>query len=284
MSHAVETVQFRAVRVHVLAGVATVTIDNPPLNVYDVDLIQDLRVLAATVHGDGAIRVVVLQSADPEFFVAHGDSNVVTTPDLMSRAAEGFETGALNYMQVLHEQWRALPQVTIAKLAGFARGGGLELAMALDMRFAAIGTARLAMPEAMIDIVPGGGGSQYLPQLVGRARALEIILGGVLVDAELAERYGLVNRALPADEIDDYVDDLAQRIARLAPGVIAAATASIDASATETSITGALAVENTQMMSLMTPTAVQRSVDLLSRGLQTREGEKVLEEILTAPR
>lgn len=109
MSHAVETVQFRAVRVHVLAGVATVTIDNPPLNVYDVDLIQDLRVLAATVHGDEAIRVVVLQSADPEFFVAHGDSNVVTTPDLMSRAAEGFETGALNYMQVLHEQWRAPP-------------------------------------------------------------------------------------------------------------------------------------------------------------------------------
>lgn len=283
MSHDVESLGFSAIQVRVVSGVATVTIDNPPLNVLDVQLIQDLRRFVASVRDDDGIRVVVIQSADPEFFVAHGDSNVVTSPDLMAQAAEGFETGDLNYMQVLHESLRTLPQVTIAKLAGFARGGGLELAMALDMRFAAIGKAQLSQPEALIDIAPGGGGSQYLTRLAGRARALEIILGGALIDAELAERYGLVNRALPADELDDFVDTLAQRIARLVPGVIEAATTSIDA-AFSLPIKEGLAVENAQLMSLFTPAAAQRTIHLLARGLQTRDGEKALEKILTEPR
>lgn len=283
MRHNVESIDFVALRVHIATGVATVTIDNPPLNVFNVQLIQDLRAFVESVRDDDSIRVVVLQSADPDFFVAHGDSNVVTSPDLMAQSAEGFKTGALNYMQILHESLRKLPQVTIAKIAGFARGGGLELAMALDMRFAAIGKAQLSQPEALIDISPAGGGSQYLTRLTGRARAIEIILSGALIDAELAERYGLVNRALPADELDDFVDTLAQRIARLVPGVIEAATTSIDASF-GLPIEEGLAVENAQMMSLFTPAAVQRSVDLLARGLQTRDGEKVLEEILTGPR
>jgi len=283
MSHDVESLEFHAIQVRVVTGVATVTIDNPPLNVLDVQLVQDLRLFVASVRDDDGIRVVVIGSADPEFFVAHGDSNIVTSPDLMAQAAEGFETGDLNFMQVLHESLRTLPQVTIAKLAGFARGGGLELAMALDMRFAAIGKAQLSQPEALIDIAPGGGGSQYLTRLTGRARALEIILGGALIDAELAERYGLVNRALPADELDDFVDTLAQRIARLVPGVIEAATTSVDA-AFSLPIKEGLAVENAQLMSLFTPAAAQRTTDLLARGLQTRDGEKALEKILTEPR
>ena len=283
MPHDVESLEFLTIQVRVVTGVATVTIDNPPLNVLNVQLIQDLRAFVASIRDDDGIRVVVVQSADPEFFVAHGDANFVTSPDLMAQAAEGFETGDLNFMQVLHESLRTLPQVTIAKLAGFARGGGLELAMALDMRFAAIGKAQFAHPEALTDIAPGGGGSQYLTRLTGRARALEIILGGALIDADLAERYGLVNRALPADELDDFVDILAQRIARLVPGVIEAATTSVNA-AFKRPIEEGLAVENAQLMSLFTPTAAQRTIDLLRRGLQTRDGEKMLEEILTEPR
>jgi len=282
MRHDVESLDFLAIRVRVATGVATVTIDNPPLNVLDVQLIQDLRAFVASVREDDGIRVIVVESADPEFFVAHGDSDFVTSPDLMAQAAEGFETGDLNFMQVLHESLRTLPQVTIAKLAGFARGGGLELAMALDMRFAAIGKAQLGQPEALINITPGGGGSQYLTRLTGRARALQIILSGALVDAELAERFGLVNRALPADQLDGFVETLAQQIARLAPGVIEAATTSVDA-ALSLPIKEGLAVENAQLMSLFTPAAAQRTIDLLARGLQTRDVEKILEEVLVEP-
>lgn len=147
MSHNVESLSLRAIRVRVVTGVATVTIDNPPLNVLNVQLTQDLRAFVASVRDDDDIRVIVFQSADPEFFIAHGDANFVTSPDLMAQAAEGFETGNLNFMQVLHESLRTLPQVTIAKLAGFARGGGLELAMALDMRSQPSAEHRLRNPR-----------------------------------------------------------------------------------------------------------------------------------------
>ena len=283
MSSAIANTEFSAIRVDVTSGVATVTIDNPPLNVLDAPLIQDLRRFVSSVRTDTEIHVIIFQSADPEFFIAHGDANFVTDPDLMAQASEGFEQGPLNFMQMLHESLRTLPQITIAKIAGYTRGGGLELAMSLDMRFAAIGLAKMSQPEALIDIAPGGGGSQYLTRLVGRARALEIILSGELVDAEVAERVGLINRALPADEIDVFVESLAQRIAGLAPGVVAAAVTAIDAAADLPTPEG-LAVENAQLLALFTPAAAARSIDLLDRGLQTREGELALESILLAQR
>ncbi len=267
--------------VSVNAGVAYLTVNNPPLNVLDAPLIRDFRAFVDAVSDDAAIRVVVLQSADPEFFLAHGDANFVTNPALVAELSEGF-TGDLNALQVLHESFRQLPQVTIAKIAGFARGGGHELAMALDMRFAAIGTAFVAQPETLLGIVPGGGGTQYLTRLTGRARALEVILGGALLDAEQAARYGLVNRALPAGELDEFVDDLARRIASLAPEVIEGARTAIDG-ALSTDLATGLGIENAQLMSLFTPAAAQRTIDLLERGYQTREGERDLEALLTTP-
>ena len=280
MSHNVESLELAVVRVAVRRGVATLTIDNPPLNLLDAPLIRDLRQVVDALRDDQGIRVLVVQSADPEFFIAHGDANFVTDMELVAELSEGI-TGDLNGMQVLHESLRQLPQVTIAKIAGFARGGGHELAMALDMRFAAIGKAFVAQPETLLGIMPGGGGTQYLTRLTGRARALEAILGGALFDAEQAERYGLVNRALPADELDDFVDDLALRIAGLSPAVIAAATAATDAALGTTPIEEALAIENRHLMSLFTAEAVERTVSLLARGYQTRDGEKRLEDLLT---
>lgn len=132
-------------------------------------------------------------------------------------------------MMRLHERVRSLPQITIGKLRGLARGGGAELLSAMDMRFASLEHAGLAQPETAAAIIPGAGGTAYLPGLVSRARALEIILGAQLIDAVTAERYGWVNRAVPDAELDHVVDTLAARIAALQPGVARAAVEAVDA-------------------------------------------------------
>ncbi|MGV9245508.1 enoyl-CoA hydratase/isomerase family protein [Streptomyces sp. NPDC003710] len=150
----------------------------------------------------------------------------------------------INPMQKLMLRLRPLPQVTIAKLAGRLRGGADELAMAHDMRFAARGRTWLAQPETRMGIIPGGGGTQLLPPLVGGARALEAILGGNLFDAEVAERYGRINRALPAEELDGFIDSLARRIAALRPEQITAAKAAVGAAATSGSLLEGLGEES----------------------------------------
>lgn len=271
---------YTALRIEVDAGVARVTIDHPPLNVLDAALMTELDRFAAAVGGDESVSVIVLQSADPEFFVAHGDMYFVDDPESFARLPID-ENGdpSLNPMQRLHERLRRLPQVTIAKLAGLARGGGNELAMALDMRFAARGPTGLSQFEVLTGIIPGGGGTVYLPRLAGRARALEVVLGAELFDAELAERYGLINRALPPEELDGFVDALARRIAALPPGVAAAAKAAVDAAVG--SFTQGLAEENEllgQVFSAQAAAELTRAA--LAAGAQTREGERDFEGLL----
>ncbi len=276
-----------ALHISVAHGVATVELDNPPLNLADATLLPSLRRFATLVRDDADVRVVVFESADPEFFIAHGDMRFITEPDVMDAASDAAIAAnpdasipaTLNLMQVVHEELRALPQVTIAKLAGFARGGGNEFAMSLDMRFAAIDTSGQAQPETMMGIMPGGGGTQYMTSLIGRARALELILGGQLVDAELAEKYGLVNRALPADELDAYVDSLATRIARLRPGIIAAVKSAIAAAGAPITLEG-LSAENAALTSLFTAEAATLAHAQLAAGAQTRDGERDLEGLL----
>lgn len=151
--------------------------------------------------------------------------------------------------------------------------------MYLDMRFAAIGRSGQAQPEAVMDILPGGGGTVHMARLLGRARALELILGGELVDAELAERYGLVNRAVPANEIDAFVDRLARRIARLRPEVVAAIKATVE-TITPKIPHQTYAVENAALFSLFTYDMVASAHKQLAAGVQTREGERDLERIL----
>jgi enoyl-CoA hydratase/carnithine racemase len=264
-------------------GVAFVKIDHPPLNLLDASLMQQLNALAASLQTDDEVRVVVFESADPDFFIPHGDMDFVKEPEAFSRLQLGdAHTQGLNPMMRLHERIRTLPQITIGKLAGLARGGGAELLMALDMRFAATETAGLAQMESLTEIIPGAGATAYLPQLVGRARALEIILGAELFDAQTAERYGWVNRALPAAELDEFVDRLARRIAALAPGVLAAARIAIDASL-DLPLPEALHIENEQLgITFANPSATQRTLEALRRGAQTRAGELHLERLLNS--
>ncbi|GAB3139728.1 enoyl-CoA hydratase/isomerase family protein [Microbispora hainanensis] len=145
----------------------------------------------------------------PEFFIAHVDMSPGDTPDALGKLAHGLP-GGVNVFQALGELLRHQPQVTIVKLAGMARGGGAEFVASADMAFAAIGRAGIGQIEALMGIVPGGGGTQYLATRAGRNRALEAVLSADLYDAETAERYGWVNRAVPADELDDVVDRLAR--------------------------------------------------------------------------
>lgn len=271
---------YSSIRITREGGAMWVTIDHSPLNVLDVVLMTELNDLAGQVAKDEDVQVIVFQSADPDFFIVHGDMNFVNAPETLINLPLGDAgTEHLNSMMRLHERLRALPQVTIGKIAGLARGGGAEFLSALDMRFAAIGKAGLAQVEVLIGIIPGAGGTVYLPQLVGRARALEIVVGAALFDAEKAERYGWVNRALPAEQLDDFVDGLARSIANRAPGVVRIAKKAIDASTPD--LARALDVENRLLgETFSAPKARELTLAALAASAQTREGEKNLETIL----
>src|SRR6266566_5148738 len=176
-----------------------VLFDNPPLNIVGARIFEDLQDLLARMDADPSLRVVVFESANPEFYLAHFD--LIDTFVRLTKS----------------------PVVSIAKIRGRVRGVGSEFVLACDMRFASRENAALAQVEVGAGVHPGGGGTERLPLLVGRGRALEIVLGGNDFDGETAERYGYVNRALPNSELDGFVDALARRIASFDRRPIAAA-------------------------------------------------------------
>ena len=191
------------------------TIDNPPVNVMTLPLYQELMGFAAEVAADGTVLAVVLQSADPDFFIAHFDVEVL----LRSPIGQPVErTEQLNAFHEMCQAFRNMPKATICKIAGRVGGGGSELSSSCDMRFGLLGKTVMNQMEVPIGILPGGTGTQRLPRLLGRGRALEVILGGVDLDAATAERWGWLNRAFAtAAELDAYVDGLARRIASFPP-------------------------------------------------------------------
>ena len=192
-------------------GILTVTFDDPPVNIQGIPMLDDLNNLAEQLENDRSVKVVVFQSANPEIFVAHADTNFLKD---MSTEALSRDEVELLYLQKVLQRISALPQATIAKIEGFARGGGHEFALACDMRFAARGKARFMQMEVGMGILPCGGGASRMARQVGLGRALEIVLGARDWDADEAERVGTINRALDSDEIGPYVDALAKRIAQ----------------------------------------------------------------------
>ncbi|MCA2217645.1 enoyl-CoA hydratase/isomerase family protein [Jidongwangia harbinensis] len=262
---------YQTLRVSRKDGVARVTIDNPPINLLSVAVMTELRHLLTALSGDDSVRVIVFDSADPDFFLAHVD--MTATPEALAGLMAGLPDG-VNVFQAVGEQLRHQPQVTVVKLAGKARGGGAEFVAAADLAFAAIGPAGLGQIEALMGIVPGGGATQYLTERIGRNRALEVILGAELFDAETAERYGWVNRAVPAGELDEFVDRLAGDIAALPDGVVAAAKHAI----VPHDHAEGLARENDAWAGLVfRPGTTQRMRTGLAHGAQTRDGEQDLE-------
>jgi enoyl-CoA hydratase/carnithine racemase len=228
------------------------------------------------VRDDLNTRVLVFQSANPEFFIAHVDMTLIDEPHAFDELARHAPEG-LNPFQAFGELLREQPQVTIVKLAGLARGGGAEFVAAADMAFAAEGLAGLAQCEALMGITPGGGATQYLTSRMTRGRALEVILGADLIDAATAERYGWINRALPAAELDDFVDRLARNIAALPEGVIAAAKQAMPAP----DLREGFYREHDAWEGLFARPAAEKLIrGGLKAGAQTRVGERNLEGLL----
>lgn len=189
------------------AGIWTVTFRNPPINLLDAQTIDELQALVGAAEQDPSAKVLIFQSGNPDFFIAHFDTRKASG---MSRATG--PTGFTPWIDTVLRLARA-PFVSIAKIRGRTRGVGNEFVLACDLRFASYETAVFGNPEVGVGVPPGGGALEWLPRVVGRSRALEIALSGDDFDAEIAERYGLVNRAFDDVRLDGYVEKLAQRLA-----------------------------------------------------------------------
>src|SRR5215470_11330003 len=186
-----------------------VTFDHPPLNIFGPETMPQLNEIVTALDSDDKVKVVVFDSAVDGFFLTHYD--FLAKPEDTTNLPPG-PTGLPMLPDMLVRISRA-PVVSIALIRGRATGVGSELALASDMRFASWEKAIFSQWEVGAGIVPGGGPMARLPRLMGRGRALEVLLGADDISGELAERYGYVNRALPDVELDAYVDELANRIA-----------------------------------------------------------------------
>src|SRR5579859_5844379 len=216
-----DTSQFNIDRTH--PGLWTITFSNPPINVFVPTTIVELGALMTDLEADPAVKVVVFQSANPDFFIAHLD---------VAKAAERPEVLGLWRDFVL--RLSSAPVVSIAKIRGRTRGIGNEFVLACDMRFASRQNALFGNPEVGVGLVPGGGALEWLPRLVGRSRALEIVLSGDDFNAEIAERYGWVNRTLEDQDLDSFVDTLIRRLVSFDHETLAAAKAQINRFGTPT--------------------------------------------------
>ena len=256
------------------SGVAFVSINHPPINLLDEVLSAEFDRLGRELEADASVRVVVVQSALPDFFIAHsGLGRVGAASKLVSH------TRSFRLTQMIGERFRNMPKVTIAKIEGRARGGGNEIALAMDLCFAAVGKAIFGQPEVAVGLVPGGGSTQRLPRLVGRGRALEVLLGCDDFSAELAERYGFINRALPADELTPFVERLAHRIASFPAHTIAHVKAAVDRGAFASLAEGLLVEAHESDLSVASEVTQARVAEALKVGAETYEGELEMEFI-----
>jgi enoyl-CoA hydratase/carnithine racemase len=247
----------------------------PPMNLLGPELVRDLVSLIQRAEADDDVKVLVFKSADPDYFISHVDLTQVSE----YRAEAAKLTGEAS-IALLFRHLSASSLVSIAQIEGRVRGAGSEFVLACDMRFAARESAIFGQFESSFGTIPGGGAAQHLTRLMGRARALEVMLSADDYDADLAERYGWINRALPADVLDDFVRSLANRIAGFpAAGqavvknrVNAIALAPVEDFCRDSDLFGE---------GVRTP-EVQIAIEkAMKRGLQTREGELTLSRILS---
>jgi len=259
---------YQLLKIEVSRGVARAAVDAPPINVMTLPLFGELMRFGAQVGDDDEVRVVVLSSEDPDFFIAHFDVEAILQFPIDAEPVRAPD----NVFHQMCERYRTMPKVTIAQIEGRVGGGGCELVQSFDMRFGVVGRTIINQMEVPLGILPGGGGTQRLPRLVGRGRALEIILGADDLDAETAERWGLLNRALDVDAIGPFVAALAERIASFPRDAIELAKASVDAA--ELPLEQGL-IEEAYLFqkSLRTKGAQQNMRRFLDLGGQTRDAE-----------
>jgi enoyl-CoA hydratase/carnithine racemase len=259
---------FETIKTRAASGVLFATFDHPPINLIGPALVRDLVDLLDGLEHDEDISVVVFASADTEFFLPHVDINHVADYTQETARIGGSASGSLGGLLRRLSEMR---QITIAKIEGIARGAGSEFVLACDMRFASRERAVFGQIEAGLGAVPGAGAIQHLARLLGRGRAMEVILSSGDYDADLAERYGWVNRSIPQSDLGPFVEALASRIAKFpAPGLIAGKRRVNDLTLPPLSDvrTDAALFQET----IRQPRAQARTKELLAGGMQTRGG------------
>jgi enoyl-CoA hydratase/carnithine racemase len=198
--------EFKTIKRVECDGVVFVAFDNPPVNLVDLAFMSDLEALFSDLENSISAKVLVFRSVLADYFVNHYDLSPASFPK------PGAEPPPISLFRLLM-RLAELPQVTIGEIRGRVRGGGSEFCLALDLRFASREKALFGQPEVGVGLHPGAGGTQRLPALMGRARALEVMLSGEDYGADIAEQYGWINRAFPDAELSGFVDKLAYRIA-----------------------------------------------------------------------
>lgn len=270
---------YQFLNVEVSGRIVTGTVSAGEMNMITPSLLGEFSRFLNEVADDSDPTVLVLKSATAGFFIGHAQFGNVQdeseAPVVVPRSADG-----LNVVHAVCELLRTMPKVTIAQIEGRATGGGAAIAMACDLRYAAIGKAVFNSFGVGIGTGMGGGGSQYMPRLIGRSRAMEIILAGLDLDAETADAWGYVTRSLSADALAGHVERVASRIAACVPRVIRETKALI-ASASTLSVREGLAAEAAMMQTLSAAPAARRSMArYLGFGGETVEGESHVEELL----
>lgn len=261
---------YQTIATELKRGVLTATISNPPINIMTTALYKDLIDLTQEVEDSDEVKVLVLDSADPDFFVAHFDVELILTfpTDTPAQRSED-----LSEFHLMCERVRTMPKPTIAKIAGRVGGGGSEFSAACDMRFGLKDKTIINQMEVPLGILPGGSGTQHLPRLIGRGRALEMILGADDLDAVTAEKWGYLNRVFDTREtLDIFVDKLAHRMALWPAEAIALAKQSVLNA--EMPIEEGLREEAYLFQqALRNESAVANMSRAMAMGAQTRQGE-----------
>ena len=254
-------------------AVLFVEISAPPMNLLGPELVRDLVYLFEQAGADNEVKVLVFKSADPDYFISHVDVTRIKE----NRA----EAAKLSEEESIGQLFRHLSArlVSIAQIEGRVRGVGSEFVLSCDMSFAARETAIFNQFEPSFGVIPGAGGAQHLARLMGRGRALEVMLSAQDYDADLAERYGWINRALPAAELDNFVRALAHRIASFPAAGHAIVKERVNAitlpSVAEIRRDSDLFLEGTR-----TDEFQQLTRTALVKGFQTREAEMNLADLL----
>jgi enoyl-CoA hydratase/carnithine racemase len=270
--------EYRALRVIRDGRIVTILIDNPPLNMLTRELLEDLDHVVDALSADPEPLVVVIKSSDPDIFMTHAEFTTLYAiqPPAVPATVEEVE---INAVQSICERLRAMDKVSIAQVEGRVAGAGAAMVMACDMRFGALNKAVFNTMSVPLGTVPGGGASQYMPRLIGYSRSMELILGGLDLDAETAEHWGYLNRALAPDLIDAYVTGLASRIS-LCPTDAVRLTKEV-LSLSDVSIDRGLREESFRFRRLFPTESSRRLVNaFLDAGGETREGELRIEALL----
>lgn len=231
-----------------------IVLDNPPINLIDDSMYDDLYDLVGEIETDANLKVVTFESANPDFFIAH-----------YSSAEPRSRFGVPRWIETA-QRLAASNVLSIAVIRGRVRGGGSEFALGCDIRFGSREKAIFGQPEVGTGLIPGGGALQRLPLLVGRARALEIVLGGDDFDADTAERYGWINRAIPEADLDDFVANFVRRVLSFDKRVLGVSKSAINS----TGLPDSVELQETQDTFFRTFTwdgFVERLPKLVKRGI-----------------